>query len=95
MLFVTARYKEYEVEQDTPNCTMVIERRCGGVVGNTCFTFITPFLSVGPLVGIGTPPPPLLQVSVPPPPEPEREVHTWVRGWGRRNSDDWGKSLAL
>jgi hypothetical protein len=43
--------------------------------------------SVCPLVGMGTLPTPLSPASVPLPPE--------RGGWGRPNSDDWRKSLAL
>ncbi len=53
--------------------------------------------SVCPLVGIGTLPTHLSPASVPLPPEPGGGGHNRLRarGWGRPNSDDLRKSLAL
>ncbi len=92
---VTARYKEYEVEQDTPNCTMVIERRCGGVVGNTCFTIIPSSFQSVHSSELGLPHPLSCKWVCLPSQESEGEGHRRVRRWGSRNSDDWRKSLAL
>jgi hypothetical protein len=33
------RYKEAELEEDEPVCTVVMEKRCNGVVGNPSLLF--------------------------------------------------------
>ncbi len=63
-------------------------RKCGAKVSVTKYTVYVPSSEWG----LSHP-----SECAPPPPEPKGGGHTRlrVRGWGRPNSDDWRKSIAL
>ncbi len=60
---------------------------------STKYTYIKSTTVYGPLVGIGTLPPPLSPASLPLPTElGGGHTRLRVRGWGSANSDDWRKA---